>query len=859
MRLAACLVPLVLTTACSLDDLSAHRERYAGPPRQTLANGAVTVELRLDSFGLSIANGAGKVLLDTLDADPGVAGDDVHAYGALGATHRETEFQIAVIEGWDHAVGVDAPWHHATAVERALVGASSAELELFDPDDESVTLHVELELEGPEVRFAARVGSGGVDAGEAPPQEVPGALNLMGQSFVLPADEHFYGLGERFVTVDHRGRHYQSWIEEGGVGQGEDAPPGPQNPSPNGPGMTHLAVPFYLSTEGYGLWMETSYRTGFALGADDERAFRIYAAEPALRYRVLVHDDPLATLAHYTALTGRARLPAPWVFGPRRRTGLGAMALGVPETQALRDHGVPTTMVDDTKHFLPIASQSGQEAELAAWTADMHAEGYKPIAYYNAYVSVSDERAADLVAYGRAHDYFVKLADGSEFQTLMFSAGAQTVATIDMTNPEAVAWYQSLLDTALGLGYDGWMLDFGEYLPAGARMHDGRTGWEVHNEFPVLYQKATAEHLRAVRGDDWMYFARAGYTGAQQYAPVTWSGDPAASFDDAKGLPANLRAGINAGLTGFPFWGSDISGYTCNQDVADKEVYLRWAELGALSSDMHDENACSNAPPGAPPKWTLWSDQETIDVYGRYARLHTRLFPYLYAAAEEATLTGIPVMRHPVLYYPAEAGARAVELEYFFGPSLYVAPVVRRDAVTRELWLPPGLWVDWWTNEVVNGGSVVTRPAPLDTLPMLLRSGGIVALLDPSVETLAPRTAPGVVSLYDVLDVLDVRAAIDPAVGSGHAALVDGSVLDVALSAGAVALPTGFTLAADDAELASCTGCGRIDALPGGAERVRLTGALATEETLVAGGLVVRRHGVTAQRMRWDVVVVGGG
>src|SRR6185369_7059258 len=101
-----------------------------------------------------------------------------------------------------------------------------------------------------------------------------------------------------------------------------------------------------------------------------------------------------------------------WVFGPRRRTGLDSMVNGIPETQALRQRGVPTTGVDDANHFLPIASQTGREEVLTAWTANMHAQGFKPIAYYNAYVSVKDPRAADLAQHARDHGYFVKLEDG---------------------------------------------------------------------------------------------------------------------------------------------------------------------------------------------------------------------------------------------------------------------------------------------------------------------------------------------------------------------------------------------------------------------------------------------------------------
>ena len=294
---------------------------------------------------------------------------------------------------------------------------------------------------------------------------------------------------------------------------------------------------------------------------------------------------------------------------------------------------------------------------LTAWCQNLHALGYKSIGYYNAYVSTTNPDAAAILAAGRKGGYFLKLDDGTEFDTFMISGGGQTVATVDFTNPAAIPWYQSLLQVALDIGYDGWMLDFGEYVPPKALFHDGTTGWQTHNAFPVMYEKVVFDYLRQQRGNDFMFFARAGGVGTQAYAPVVWSGDPSASFDPVKGLPANVRAGINAGLSGIAFWGSDISGYTClNDPPADKEVYLRWAEFGALSSDMHDENACSQAPPSAPPKWTLWSDAETTTVYGQYASLHTRLLPYTYAAAQQAVHTGIPIMRHAILTYPDRAG-----------------------------------------------------------------------------------------------------------------------------------------------------------------------------------------------------------
>jgi alpha-glucosidase (family GH31 glycosyl hydrolase) len=358
-----------------------------------------------------------------------------------------------------------------------------------------------------------------------------------------------------------------------------------------------------------------------------------------------------------------------------------------------------------------------------------------------------------------------------------------------------------------------------------------------------------------------MYFARSGAAGTQAFAPVVWSGDPAGSFEEAKGLPAQLRAGVNAGLSGIPFWGSDISGYACaNDPPPDKEVYLRWAELGAVSSDMHDENACAQKPDSAPPKWTLWSDAETTTVYAQYASLHTRLNPYLMMAARDAVERGLPVMRHPLLMNPEVPDAWGETLDYWFGPSLYAAPVVHRGETSRQAWLPPGTWFDWWTMTPIAGGATVTRDAPLDLLPLWMRSGGIVPMLDAAVETLAPDASPDVVSAADRAGILDVRAAIDSKTGVGEARMVDGTTFYMEYPGGDVALPTTITTVTDETVLASCDACGKIDALPGGATRVRITvGGITgvSESTVIAGPLVLRTgRAPIPTRFRWDVAVM---
>ncbi len=845
MRLRTLLWPLVLLAACS-DEPSA--------PRVTLGTGRARVTLRLDRFGMQITDRGGAVLLDTLDTTPAIAGDTARAYGPLGATHRSVTLrppEVPIDEGWDRATIVDAPWLHGATVTRSVVQGDTATVDIRDPARVDTPLRVTITVSDDEVRVEARVSSDATGA----PDGGAGVLDRFGQSFTLPADEHFFGLGERYATVDHRGTKLENWVEEAGFALGEDTPPGPANPFPNGTGMSHIPIPFVLSSKGYGLWIETTARSGFDLGATTSTAWRVYVDEPVLRYRVLVHTDPRETLAHFTRLTGRAHAPAPWVFAPRRRVNHGATIGGMPEAEALRRRGVPTTMVDDTMHFLPDATQTGREDEMRTWNASLHAWGYRSIGYFTPYVSAERPSVSALLAYGRTHDLFVRRTDGTEHNTTIGSNGWQRVATIDMTNPEAVVWWGSLLQTALDLGFDGWMLDFGEYIPYDARMHDGTTGWEAHNAYPVAVQRATWDYLQRVRRDDFLYFVRSGYTGTQAVTPMVWSGDPTSSFEEARGLPSTVRAGINAGLSGLPFWGSDISGYTClGITPADKELYLRWTEFGALSPDMHDEDACEGGD--ASLKWTLWSDAETTEVYGRYARLHTRLVPYIHAAAKEAETTGLPIMRHPVINNPRDPAAWAVRHEYWFGPSLYVAPVVTRGERARSHWLPPGVWVDWWTLARVDGGRTVTRDAPVDTIPLYQRAGTVIALLDPRVETLAPDTRDDVTSAAEVADVMDARAVVrsgsDP---RATATLSDTTAFEAATTSAVAAIPTGYSTAATEAELSTCSRCARIDALSSGGSRVRVTTELATTVTVTAGGLTLTHRAPRAMRVRWDVVI----
>jgi len=805
------------------------------PPPVELRSAGAGVSVALAPFEIRILDPSGKVVLRTL------TGGGADAYGAPAATHDQGPDGIKVIPGWDGYYPEERPWAHGA--RGRVLGRTDASAS-FELDAGAGKIRIDVALDGAKVSLKTTASSPDGTA-------APGAWNKTSLSFALGADDHFFGLGERFASVDHRGLSMYAWAEEGGAGKGERVPADEQNPFPNGPSMTYFPVPFVLSSAGYAVHLATTFRTETHFGSERKDAWRVAASTSSFETVVYVHDDPLASLDDFTRDTGRPMVPASWVFGPRRRVSNGDRVGDVLEWKKLREARVPTTGLDDAVHLLPARSELGREAELLAWTRDAHAWGFKVMAYNNPYISTSKPHAEADLAYGKERRLFAMTAEGTIGETFFISGDAQTLATIDLTNPEAVTWFQDLLRRTLVLGYDGWMHDFGEYVRRSWIFADGRKGDEMHNAFPVLSAKAAHELLEAERQGDFLFFVRSGYTGTQQWVPAVWSGDPEATFDETQGLPAMLRGGLNLGMSGVPLWGSDVTGFKCITDFPyDKEMYLRWAAVGAVSPIMMEQNACAN-PLGRRKKWKLWDDEETVRVYGDMARLHTRLMPYFEVLIRESNRTGVPIMRHPFLHHPREPEAWKAESSFYLGASLWAAPVVERGAVTKGTWLPPGKWVDLTDRAVHDGGRRVTLPAPLARLPLLLKDGGIVPLLDPSIETLAPATVPGIVTLEHVKDRLDVLVALS-AGRDATITLADGTEL-VARRAAASAPPSGLPEVGEDV-LAACEGGCVSTSDEGAFERLRVTTPLAPAFSVTHGDVTVEARGPSARRVRWDVM-----
>jgi alpha-D-xyloside xylohydrolase len=207
-------------------------------------------------------------------------------------------------------------------------------------------------------------------------------------------------------------------------------------------------------------------------------------------------------------------------------------------------------------------------------------------------------------------------------------------------------------------------------------------------------------------------------------------------YTSVGGLPAAVVASLSLGPSGFPLFASDTGGY--RHSPPDKETFTRWFEYTALTPVMQVGNSASQVPWQYTPENGF--DDEMLAWYRDYARLHIRLFPYVWTYINNLATDGRPIVRPLGLAYP-ELGVHPSDT-YLLGRNLLVAPVIERGATSRELTLPPGIWLDWWTGELLDGGGEITVAAPLGSLPLFLRAGGIVPMLRPTIDTLAPTTMP---------------------------------------------------------------------------------------------------------------------
>ena len=317
---------------------------------------------------------------------------------------------------------------------------------------------------------------------------------------------------------------------------------------------------------------------------------------------------------------------------------------------------------------------------------------------------------------------------------LLYPTGLADAQFYDAFNPEARAVYwRQMHDEIFSKGVDGWWLDASEpeldlrgWRPV---MTSSGLASRVLNAYPLMHTTSVYEGQRhstdgLVPNQRVFILTRSAYAGQQRNAAATWSGDITGNWDVfAKQIPA----GLNIGLSGIPYWTTDIGGFFPGYDGGNsnpvyRQLFTRWFQFGAFCPIFRVHGTGMDKE-----LWRFGPDTEKVLV--KYDNLRYRLMPYIYSDAWQVTSAGSTMMRAMVMDFPADTSVRDLTDEFMFGPSLLVCPVTQQDAVSRSVILPAGpSWTDFWTGQSIKGGRTINAPAPIETMPLYVKAGSIVPM-----------------------------------------------------------------------------------------------------------------------------------
>ncbi|MGZ6057971.1 MAG: TIM-barrel domain-containing protein [Myxococcaceae bacterium] len=612
------------------------------------------------------------------------------------------------------------------------------------------------------------------------------------------ADEHFYGFGEKFDSLDQAGLVVRTLALDATGAKGD---------------RSYAVAPWFMSTRGYGFQLDSSAESSFDLRATSSDRYVVTSLDRALRFNFVGGPSLVDVLQRYSGYIGRPPLPPPWVFAPWMssdawRTGgevryvISKLAeRGIPGSVFVFDSPWETAYNDFTWNMTQFGAAGTYEGQSWPGFASSHemmeflrAHGYRAVVWMTPFLNTSSNpegipgqnlgRAANYDAVAAA-GYFVRSGLGGPPLVVPWWKGQGS--PLDFTNPAASAWLaqqlRRLVDESSGV-IGGIKADDGEsdFIPIEAAYFDGRTGVEMRNAFSYEYMRAVHEAI----GDQGVLFARSGFTGTQAF-PALWAGDNEPNFGEQNGLPSVIVAGQSAAMSGYAIWGHDIGGYEeTNPSDAREDLFIRWTQFGALSPIMQMHRRVAS---GLQYPWSY--GEAALENYRAFARLHLSLFPYIYSYAKLAADTGVPIIRPLVLMNQRDPNTYGLKHTFLFGNELLVAPVIVANATQREVYLPPGGWYDYWTSRRFEGGRVVTWTGTRAQLPLFVREGAIIPLISPEVQTLVDAVYAGNTSLVTMTNALEL--AVYPA-GASQFALYDGTRVSCEASPGTVNLT--FTSAA---------------------------------------------------------------
>ena len=585
------------------------------------------------------------------------------------------------------------------------------------------------------------------------------------ETMYMHCDEAFYGFGEKFTSFNKRGQKITVWQQDAQSTNSD---------------VSYKGMPYFMSSEGYSVLMNTYTRTHFNMGASSGVSYTMETEDPYLDYYMFCNRDYKGLIRDYTALSGRSAMIPRWAFGfwMSRMSYMSrqeveeivdqmakfGMSVDVIHIDGWLDGGKELLCFDEERFPDPegmIKSLREKGIHLSLWMFPyVHAVDRK--GRFSEQFKIMNERGY-LVKNQKGEPYLFSPGEGD--------AGNWKVAALDFTNPEFVAYMKERVKRLMRMGVGVIKTDFSQGIPEDAVLYDGSTGLESHNKYTLLYAKTIYEASREAKeemGQKALLWGRSGYAGSQNY-PANWAGDSSAAKNN---LYAILNGGLSMGVSGVSFWGFDIGGfYNCDYSgkrvIPDDEDYIRSVQMGLMSPLSRSHGQSTPREP--------WIYSETAQkAFLKINKTRYAMLPYLYSAGYETTREGIPMMRAMLLEYPNDLNVCNLSTQYMLGGSVLVAPVF--DQKKHNVYLPKGSWIDLETGRRLEGNAWIEYPQKIDVIPMFLRENTMMATLKKVPEHISEENFQGLEIVMNITGTIDQDYFDDGVEGKFHATVQDGTL-----------------------------------------------------------------------------------
>lgn len=522
----------------------------------------------------------------------------------------------------------------------------------------------------------------------------------------LPKDAVIYGLGDKTGFLNKRHYAYVNWNTD--------------DPTPHCDNYKSLykSINFFMvySENGCcGILADNSHRTRFDFGKEQDDYYFWSHEGGALDYYMIPGRTPKDVLLRYLALTGRSSLQQKWIYGFHQSRWSYFTEHQVLDTvNTMRKNRLPIDAVhmdiDYMEGFRVFTFNRKRFPDPRGLTEKLAKQNVKAITIIDPGVKL--ESGYFMYDEGAEQGLFAKNPDGSIYEGAVWPGPA---VFPDFTQEKTRQWWGEKAKLLTDMGIRGIWNDMNEpanftgQLPKDVQFAEG-THAEIHNVYGHLMAKATYDGLLKADGRRPFVLTRACCAGSQRYCSA-WTGDNHSLWAH---LQLSLTQMMNLGLCGMYLVGSDVGGFGSD---CTPELLIRWCQLGAISPFFRDHYA-----KGTRNQELFAFDQATMDACRTSLDLRYHLLPYIYDLAHEE----LPILRPLVLEYPEDPVCRELTDQCMLGGSLLAAPVMTPGVTARAVYLPKGVWYDYYTGKRYTGGRYILADAPIDRIPLFAKAGAVI-------------------------------------------------------------------------------------------------------------------------------------